>query len=313
MAAAVPVALAVGGYVLTRGDGPSPPTVQAEVSTPTAPTPEPEQAPAATPADESVAPEPAPEAPATAAPTELPNEESVGWKLDLTPSEDIQAALAQSTNVHFEDIHLKDVLEFVQDSFTLNVVLDSRVVAPPADRRPSWPSERYITDGYIRLVNQRDVPLEKTLVAALTPLNLTYKARGRTLWISSSRQITQDLTVPLPSAPFREGEMLEKLASPANIEFEDIHISDVFDFLSRSFRIPVHLDHTVVAPEPKQGDPPLEDLGPYATDGMIPYINLKNVSTGETLYILTRLLDLTYRVDRDAIYVSTPDRVHHDF
>jgi len=146
-----------------------------------------------------------------------------------------------------------------------------------------------------------------------TMVNLTCKVRGNAIWISSSAQITRDLTEPLPSAPFREGKMLKSILKPVNIEFEDIHISDVLEFLQQSFDVPIVLDKRMVMPEPKRGEEPSPVLPTYVTDGIIDYINLKDLPMAEALYALTRQLNLTYRVAEDGVYISTPDRVRESF
>jgi hypothetical protein len=66
-------------------------------------------------------------------------------------------------------------------------------------------------------------------------------------------------------------------------------------------------------PEGKRGEEASPVLPTHVTDGFVDYVNLKDMPMAEALYTLTRLLDLTYRVDRDGVYISTPDRVREDF
>ncbi|MCF6286573.1 MAG: hypothetical protein L3K26_15465, partial [Candidatus Hydrogenedentes bacterium] len=42
----------------------------------------------------------------------------------------MEMVLRSPVNIEFEDIHIKDVMEFIQDSFELNVVIDKRAVEP---------------------------------------------------------------------------------------------------------------------------------------------------------------------------------------
>lgn len=284
----------------------------------------------------ALAPEPpyAPEAPAvvtespeaaetpppesTEAPASNPaaEEKAEGWRLDLTPSERLKLELQKTVNIEFSDTHIKDVLEFLQDSLGVNIVLDGRVVAPelePGDVDKSRPSREYATDGMVRSIDQKGKTLEETLAILTTMVNLTYKIRGNAVWISSSSQITRDMTVPLPSAPFREGEILKSISGAVNIEFEDIHIADILGFFQKSFEIPIVLDDQVVVPEGKRGEEAPLILPTHVTDGVVDYVNLKDMPMAEALYTLTRLLDLTYRVDHDGVYISTPDRVREDF
>ena len=72
---------------------------------------------------------------------EVAQTKATGWTLSLAPADSLEAALAKPVNVEFEDIHIKDIFEFVQDTFELNVIVDQRVVkgqiagmAPVPDR-----------------------------------------------------------------------------------------------------------------------------------------------------------------------------------
>lgn len=246
-----------------------------------------------------------------------------GWKLDLTPSEALKESLQKPTQVEFEDIHIKDVAELLQDKYDLNIVLDQRVIAPEIEKHvnkafapPSAESttlepapeenstsqivrlpRRYITDGHIRTVNQKDKSVEEILTIITSPLNLTLKTRGNAIWISSSAQFTQDMTIPPPSALFDEGKIIKTLSSPVNLEFEDIHISDILGFLRECYKANFNLDTRVVMPQTKADSAELPDTSQFATDGMIDYINLKDASLAEALFVMTRMLNLTYRVD----------------
>ena len=46
---------------------------------------------------------------------------------------EMELKLRSSVNIEFEDIHIKDVMEFIQDSFDINVVIDKRAVDPEQD------------------------------------------------------------------------------------------------------------------------------------------------------------------------------------
>jgi RNA polymerase sigma factor (sigma-70 family) len=320
--------LLVAGLVLagawTASRYTTPTESAAEIATPThvvatALAPEPPDAPEV-PAVVAESPEAAETPPAESAeepaPSPAAEEEAEGWRLDLTPSEQLKLDLQKTVNIEFRDTHIKDVLEFLQDSLGINIVLDGRVVAPesePGDVDTPRPSREYATDGMVRHIDQKGKTLEETLSILTSMVNLTYKVRGNAVWISSSSQITRDMTVPLPSAPFREGEILKSISAAVNIEFEDIHIADILGFFQKSFEISIVLDERVVVPEGKRGEEASPVLPTHVTDGFVDYVNLKDMPMAEALYTLTRLLDLTYRVDRDGVYISTPDRVREDF
>ncbi len=341
-----------GAWAATRDTKPPENKVEPAVVAVTV-TPEPTETPEA-PAvlAESPQAEEAPAEDAAAAPEPLPAAEeddaAKGWKLDLTPSEVLKEALQAKADIKFEETHIKDVAEFLQDTFEINLVLDQRVVAPeleehvgnevvgaqpglqpglqlgfrsgaPVPGPPPAPVQfvrlprEYLTDGHIRSVDQKDKTLEEILTTVTSPLNLIWKIRGNAVWISTSAQFTEDMTVPLPSAPFREGEIFTILSSPANIEFEDIHIADVVGFMRNAFELNITLDTKVIMPETKMGDSNSPDPSQFATDGRLDYINLKDASMAETLFVMTRMLNLSYRVGKDGIFISTPDRLKGSF
>ena len=243
---------------------------------------------------------------------------ATGWKLSLAPSEELKTKLETPVNLEFDSIYIKDALEYVQDSFELKVVLDQRVVAPESGAEteavPKGPfgGEPYVTDGMIPYITLKDIPLKDALVALITPLNLTYQLRGDAIWISSAKRLSLDQTTTLPGADFGEGEILTKLKTRVNIEFEDIHIKDVLEFVQDSFELNLVVDGRVVVPE--GGDPNSPPTGSpgFATDGMVRYINLKDAPLGETLYTITRLLNLTYTVKKNYVFISTPELIEKD-
>ena len=110
-----------------------------------------------------------------------------------------------------------------------------------------------------------------------------------------------------------DGPILKSLPSRVNLEFEAIRISDVLGFLRQSFKLNIVLDTQVVMPESKAGEDETPSSSAFVTDGMIGYSNAKDVPMAEARYTLTRLINLTYRVDKDEIYISTPDRVKGTF
>lgn len=93
------------------------------------------------------------------------------------------------------------------------------------------------------------------------------------------------------------------------IELEDIHLDDILEYIKSVFKIDILLDARVVAPETQYGVAAPAPLPSQVTDGMIPYINVKDASLGATLFYITRMLNLSYRVDGDRIYISTPEGV----
>lgn len=247
---------------------------------------------------------------------EVVQSKTAGWTLSLAPADSLEAALAQPANVEFEDIHIKDIFEFVQNTFELNVIVDQRVVKPQQfpDMPPVPDSPKggrpYASDGMVPYVNLKDAPLSEFLKMLTRPLQLSSQQRGHTVWISTSEQFAMDEAVPLPSADFSEGAILDTLNSPVHLEFEDIHLKDVLSFIQDSFELNVVIDKRAIADEGADFNSPRSDSPGYTTDGMIEYINQKNVPLGEALYAITRLLNLTYSVKEGYIFISSPDLIN---
>ena len=154
--------------------------------------------------------------------------------------------------------------------------------------------------------------------------------------------------------PPEEKSLIEQtLDSPVSIEFEDIHINEIVEFLSDSWDVNIVVDDRVVprpsrargAVAPGPGAPggapgaypgarggaypgaagaPMEaraagtetrsafgTLGTYGytTDGIVPYINLKNVALRDALKALLRPLNLDFAVQPGFIWISTPDKI----
>ena len=140
----------------------------------------------------------------------------------------IEEVLENPVSVVFEDIHLRDILDFITGAYELNIVVDNRVVAPPesaqaaappAGARPAGAAPRgqgqtagfealagqagaarggqnqqnlqneQVTLGMVDYINLKDVTLREALKAILHPLNLDYSIQESFVWISSPEKI----------------------------------------------------------------------------------------------------------------------------
>lgn len=106
-----------------------------------------------------------------------------------------------------------------------------------------------------------------------------------------------------------QGTYIEKaLDSPVGILFEDMHVSDILDFITKTYEINIIVDNRVVRPkDPNVVDPAKE----YVTDGVLRYVNLQNVTLREALKAILRPLDLSYSVQRSFIWISAPGKIRH--
>lgn len=145
--------------------------------------------------------------------------------------------------IEFEDVHISEILEFLADSYDLNIVLDQRAVAPeprnvppsptaddapaalPADapsaeESASGPDEsaglqgRYVTDGMVPYIHLQDVAMREGLTALTRPLNLTFMELSGVVWVSSPALIETDAALPAPAARPASPEVAARLDSP---------------------------------------------------------------------------------------------------
>lgn len=140
----------------------------------------------------------------------------------------IEEILDNPVGVVFEDIHLLDILDFITDTYEVNIIVDNRVVAPPEEEQapgpgapPGRPGARpgaqpggggnlgaginafagaaaqrrgqgenqYVTDGMISYINLKNVTLRNALKAFLRPLNLDFAVQESFIWISTPEKI----------------------------------------------------------------------------------------------------------------------------
>ena len=212
---------------------------------------------------------------------------SIGWTLDLSPDPEVLAALDRRFEFYVEDVHLQKVLESIQRELEINIVLDSRVVAP-FQGRPD-PHFNYASDGRVTAMEKGFTTLKNALHQLLTPLGLVYEVRGSAVWVSTPEQLDMDHAARPPFAYFAEGAMLEKIAGPVILESSDQYFLDGFGMIGEVFDITFEPDRQVVPVNEAKGERPVAGAEPVKNAGRIGNLKLKNMSLMEALYIYTRL------------------------
>lgn len=303
---------------------------------------------------------PAPDQAALPAAGEVPAKAPA--KPEQTPAkrhirQEMEKTLTVPVSMEFENIHVQDVLEFVQNSWAINVVLDQRVLRPEVKRpsvkengtdpAPGPPQAQYVTDGMVPYIDLRDIPLRDALTALLRPLGLGFSTRANHVWISTPALIAAEAAGQSPASPETE----EKLDRPVSLAFEKIHVSEILEFAADSYNVNLILDYRVVERKPNapqsavatfesyamrgrdrkpnapQGStaPPQDtaalaktakslpqDTSETVTDGIIPYINIKNVPLNEALQATLRPLNLAFRAEDGFLWVSSSERVQNE-
>jgi hypothetical protein len=224
--------------------------------------------------------------------------------------------LASPVSLEFMDVHLLGITNFISDSWGINVVLDWRVVGLPPTLQPDpakatfivVPGEYgpdYVTDGMVRHISVKNIPLREALNALLKPLNLTFVATPSHLWISSPAMLKADAKDKKPSTRSKTKDMAAALTSPINLEFEGIHLEEVLAFMANSWNVNLVLDSRVVLPNGRDNaDAPVGSPG-YISSGRVHYVNLKNIAFSEALALLLRPMNLTFKVEKGFVWISS--------
>jgi type II secretory pathway component GspD/PulD (secretin) len=159
----------------------------------------------------------------------------------------------------------------------------------------------------------------------------------------------KSLSIPINQIDERVPEELtrsrieETLSNPVGVVFEDIHLLDILDFITDNYDINIMVDNRVIqgpaddvslggpggigAPpaqpqtaqinfgsqQAQQGGPGQQGQGQgqdfIVTDGMITYVNLKEVTLREALKAILRPLNLDYSIQSSFIWISTHENI----
>ena len=112
------------------------------------------------------------------------------------------------------------------------------------------------------------------------------------------------------SEPAPQGSGIEKVLDKAvDITFQDTHLQDILDFITENYGVNVIVDNRVIRPkDPSEADPTAK----YMTNGVVSYVNLKNVTLREALKAVLRPLRLSYSTQKSFVWISTPEHLLHE-
>ena len=115
-------------------------------------------------------------------------------------------------SIVFDDIHIRDVLEFIGQQHHVNLMIDYRVIQPnekPSLPRPHEIPQGYASDGWVAYTSAKNIELRDCLKVLLRPLNLSYAVRDNAIVISSADRLAQ--SDPLKESLMTPGEMDNKM------------------------------------------------------------------------------------------------------
>jgi len=110
----------------------------------------------------------------------------------------VKKALETRVAIEFEDEHIQRIVEFLGSYLDINIVLDTRVVAPPPNTEEAEAEGgEYATDGIVKYIKLQNVTLRDVLIALLRPLNLDWSIQPGFIWISTPDKIRTETFEPL--------------------------------------------------------------------------------------------------------------------
>ena len=176
--------------------------------------------------------------------------------------------LSSPVGIEFTNIHLNEVVEFISDSWEVNIVIDDRVVKRPQKPAAATPATPMPTPG----------PYPGMMPGGAAP-------------------------GPYPMGPAQTGAG----ARPQQFRADRREARSPFGQMgAQQFGGPGQTPYGV-----RTGY--AEELGAgYVTDGIVLYINLKDVTLREALKALLRPLNLDFSVQPGFIWISTPQRIREE-
>jgi len=269
-------------------------------------------------------------------PTSPDNNEEIASEVEYeleseNRKEAIREALQNMMTLTYEGSHIGGVLGLVDNALDVPVFADWRVVKKPISKEDTITKEdidalpKFDTYGVIKDIDVTAMPLVKVLDTIASKLDLHYVVLEHYVWVSRQKRINQEFDSQ--NVPRRlPDRMIDQLASPITLKYEEEHLSTVVDFIRETLNVSIVLDYRVIAPAPywevlvKD-----EEVTGYISEvGELPWFHLYkhhpanhylsdtwmvDVSVESALNILTRTTNLAYSVEDGFVWLSTPERI----
>ena len=202
---------------------------------------------------------------------------------------------------------LSGITGFISKYYKINIVIDQRAFAP-TDNGAADPHAPGPEAGPVWF-HCKNMPIRDVLNEILPDQNLTYTVEPSLIWISTPALLEADARQPGPNLDAASARLKKVLESPVSLEFEDIHIQQILEFMTDSWKFEATVDASVVRPKKGSEGDASSHPEEYVTDGIVSYLNLKNVPLKEMLDRLTRMLNLSFKVENDVIWISSYEKI----
>jgi len=230
-----------------------------------------------------------------------------------TVSEELKEALSSEVSLDFTDVHLTDFVDYISNTYGVNIVIDWRVVEAPRPRgevpgavpgvRGHVLAEGCVTDGVVPYLKLTGVRLLEAVRVFTRGLNLTVVTYPHILFITSEERALADLSLPRPGLPpYASSSLGEVLSSEVSLDFHDVHIANFTQFVSETYGVNIMPDWRVI---PRPGVSPASAYTPKVSPARVPRILVTAAPLGETLDVVLRSINLTFYPERNYIWISS--------
>lgn len=193
------------------------------------------------------------------------SQDLVHWKWDRSaePPETGKStkALLDPVSIEFEGEHVVRILEFLAEYVDASIVIDARAVPSPEPRGMTSEEYRaliwerypktvpaYATDGLVRSVDLREVPLSSLLAQLLYPLGLVYQVRPFGIFVTTPEVAQTSSPVAEDEESKSLAELRQVLDDPVSSQFSYTNVYHVLGFVSDYTGVNIAVDFRFVAP-----------------------------------------------------------------